>query len=190
MIVVLDEEQAARKLTAAALACPGCGGQLRPWGYARARWLRLSGGGRTSLRPRRARCRDCGLTQVLLPARAPERHADAVEVVGQALLAHAAGRGHRAIAADLQVPVDTVRRWLRRVTGRAEWLGQQATVWAYRCDEMLPPIAPAGSALADALTALGTAAAACVRRFGPMASPWPIIAVITGGQLLAPLRSD
>lgn len=187
MIVVLDEERAQRELAAAGLPCPSCGGQLRPWGFARPRWLRLSGGARTSVR--RARCRDCRLTQVLLPARAPLRHADAIEVVGAALLAHATGQGHRAIAADLGVPADTVRRWLQRVTGRSEWLREQATAWAHRLDPMLPPISPAGSALADALSALGTAAAARVRRLGATAPPWQIIAIIAGGRLLAPLRS-
>lgn len=189
MIVVLDEAQAQHDLAAAALRCPSCGGRLRPWGFARVRSLRLSCGGRAWLRPRRARCRDCRHTQVLLPARAPLRHADAIEVVGAALLAHAAGQGRRAIAAELDVPVDTVRRWLRRVTGRAEWLRQQGTLHAHRGDAMLAPIAPTGSgALADALSALG-AAAALTRQLGPIAPPWQLVAAIAGGRLLAPLRS-
>jgi transposase-like protein len=189
VIVVLDQAQAQRDLAAAALPCPSCGGQLRPWGFARVRSLRLSCGGRAWLRPQRARCRDCRQTQVLLPARAPLRHADAIEVVGAALLAHAAGQGLRTIATELDVPVDTVRRWLRRVTSRAEWLRQQGTIHAYQADPMLAPIVPSGTVLADALSALGTAAAAVVRRLGPIAPPWQLIASIAGGRLLAPLRS-
>src|SRR5450759_3851540 len=54
---------------------------------------------------------------------------------------------------------------------------------------LLPAIAPAGSALADALSALATAAAATVRRLGPLAPPWQIIAMIARGRLLAPVRS-
>jgi len=50
-------------------------------------------------------------------------------------------------------------------------------------------IVPAGSALADAVSALATAAAAMVRRLGPLAPPWQIIAMIARGQLLALVRS-
>ena len=76
--------------------------------YARPRSLRLSCGARISLRPRRARCRACSLTHVLLPAFAPPRSAYTMEVVGPALLGSAQGRSHRTIAADLGLPVDTV----------------------------------------------------------------------------------
>lgn len=189
MIVVLDEAQAQCDLPAAMLSCRPAVGSCGRGGSPRVRSLRLSCGGRVSLRPRRARCRDCRHTQVLLPARAPLRHADAIEVVGAALLAHAAGRGHRTIATELDVPVDIVRRWLRRVTGRAEWLRQQGTMHAHQDDPMLAPILSAGTGLADPLSALGTAAAAVTRRLGPIAPPWQLIAVIAGGRLLAPLRS-
>ena len=121
MIVVLDQAQAHRDLAAAVLRCPGCAGALRQWGFARARSLRLSCGGRTSLRPRRVRCRACAVTHVLLPAQAPARHAYAIDVVGKALLASARGQGHRTIGAELAVPADTVRGWISRATGRAEW---------------------------------------------------------------------
>lgn len=52
---------------------------------------------------------------MLLPASVLLRRADAVCVVGAALLAKAEGRGHRPIAAELGVPVSTVRGWLRQV---------------------------------------------------------------------------
>jgi hypothetical protein len=122
VIVVLDQAQAQRDLAAVVLRCPGCAGPLRQWGFARARSLRLSCAGRTSLRPRRVRCRACAVTHVLLPAQAPARHAYAIDVVGQALLASARGQGHRAIGAELAVPADTVHGWIRRANGRAEWL--------------------------------------------------------------------
>ncbi len=48
------------------------------------------------------------------------RRADAVVVIGAALLAKAAGQGHRPIAVLLGRPESTVRGWLRRFTGRAE----------------------------------------------------------------------
>ena len=171
------------------LRCPDCSGRLRRWGFARTRSLRSSGGGRVWLRPRRVRCASCSVTHVLLPALAPPHRAYTIDVVGQALLASACGRSHRRIGADLGVPADTVRDWIRRVRARAEWLRVQGTIAAHRLDPMLPVIVPAGSALGDAMSALATAAEASVRRLGPTAPPWQIIAMIARGQLLAPVRS-
>jgi hypothetical protein len=112
-----------------------------------------------------------------------------MDVVGHALLASTAGHGYRTISTDLDVPADTVRDWVRRATGRAEWLRGRAITTANACDPMLAAIEPAESALADALTALGAAAAALTRLLGPIAPPWQIIAMITRGQLIAPLSS-
>jgi hypothetical protein len=192
VIVVLDEARALRDLDSGALPCPGCSAPLRPWGFARTRSLRLFGGGLVGLRPRRVLCRSCAVTHVLLPARAPARHAYAIEVVGQALLAGANGLGHRAIGADLGLPPDTVRGWIRRASARAQWLRVQGTTAAHAFDPMHPPITAAGdgSAFADALSALGLAAAAARRRLGPIAPPWQLVAVLAHGRLLAPLRSD
>jgi hypothetical protein len=129
------------------------------------------------------------VTHVLLPALAPPHRAYTIDLVGQALLASALGRSHRTIGTDLGIPADTVRDWIRRVKARAEWLRVRGTIEAHMLDPMLPVIVPAGSALADALSALATAAAASVRRLGPTAPPWQIIALIARGQLLAPVRS-
>lgn len=191
VIVVLDQAQAHhRDLAAAVLRCPGCAGSLRQWGFARARSLRLPRGGRTWPRPRRARCASCAVTHVLLSAQAPARHAYAIDVMGQALLASARGQGHRKIGAELTVPADTVRGWIRRATGRAEWLRAQGTIGAHEFDPMRPvptvptvPTDPTGSALADALSALGLAAAAVVRRLGQVAPTWHIIAMLARGRL-------
>ena len=182
MIVVLDEAEAQADVAGLVLRCPGCSGQLRCWGFARTRSLRSSGGGRVSLRPRRVRC-------VLLPALAPAHRGYVIDVIGQALLACAFGQSHRTIGTDLGVPADTVRGWIRRVRARAEWLRVQGTIAAHNFYPMLPAIVPAGSLLADAVSALGMAAAAMVRRIGLLAPPWQIIAMIACGQLLAPLRS-
>ena len=190
MIVVLDEAQARADVAGLALRCPVCSGQLRRWGFARTRSLRSSGGGRVSLRPRRVRCAGCRVTHVLLPAQAPAHRGYVIDVVGQALLASAFGQSHRSIGADLGVPADTVRGWLRRVKARAERLRVQATIVAHNFDPMLPAIVPAGSPLADAVSALGTAAAAMARRISLVAPPWQIVAMIASGQLLAPLRSS
>ena len=192
VIVVLDEAWAQRELRASRLRCPGCSGRLRAWGFARARWLWQSGGARLLLRPRRARCCSCAVTQVLLPAVAPPRHAYTVDVVGQVLLGAAEGRSHRTIAARLGVPADTVRGWIRRADARAEWLRVEATTAAALFDPVLAPIEPTvcGSALAEAVEALGRAAAAARLRLAPTATAWQLIAVIARGRLLAPLRSD
>ena len=150
MILVLDEAQAQAQadLGDSALRCPGCSGQLRRWGFARTRSLGSTGGGRVSLRPRRVRCVSCGVTHVLLPALAPARHGYVIDVVGHALLACAFGQSYRTIGADLGVPADTVRGWIRRVRARAEWLRVQGTISAHKFDPMLPVIVPTGSALA------------------------------------------
>jgi hypothetical protein len=183
VILVLDQAQA--DLGGPELTCPDCPGRLRRWGFARMRSLRSSGGGRVWLRPRRVSCR---VTHVLLPALAPPHRAYTIDVVGQALLASACGHSHRTLGADLGVPADTVRDWIWRVRARAEWLRVQGTIKAHMLDPMLPVIVPAGSALGDAMSALATAAAASVRRLGPTAPPWQIIAMIARGQHLAPVR--
>jgi hypothetical protein len=111
-----------------------------------------------------------------------------MDVVGQVLLACAAGQSQRTIGADLAIPADTARDWIRRVTARTEWLRVQGTIAAHQFDPMLPPTTPARSALADAVSILGEAAAAVVRRLGPIAPPWQIIAMTARGQLLTPLH--
>src|SRR6266480_7662903 len=103
-----------RRLAGGDFRCPGeCGQVLARWGYARRRVLRDFGEGVT-VRPRRARCRGCGVTHVLLPVIALSRRADLAEVIGAALAAKAAGAGYRRIAGWLSRPAETVRGWLRR----------------------------------------------------------------------------
>ena len=79
-----------RQLRAGRLACRGCGGVLRPWGWARERLVRHRERGER-LRPRRSRCAGCAATHVLLPVTCLLRRLDAVEVIGAALVAKAAG---------------------------------------------------------------------------------------------------
>jgi len=54
------------ELVGGLLGCPSCREVLGPWGYARERVLRCASGDRR-IRPRRARCRGCRRTHVLLP---------------------------------------------------------------------------------------------------------------------------
>lgn len=163
----------------------GCGSPLAPWGYGRSRWLRGVGGHQRPQRPRRARCTACGTTTVLLADWSLPRRRDTIEVIGAALLAHAQGAGHRPIARRLGVPEGTVRGWLRRARRNAEWLRVWATVMAHDFDPLLHPMRPTGSAIGDAVEALGTAAVAIKLRLGGDRSAWPTIVALTHGRLLA-----
>jgi len=178
-MVCAEEATVEAELRGGALRCPACGGQVGPWGHARERVIR--GVGR--LRPRRAKCRGCARTHVLLPQVCLLRRRDAVAVIGAALAARAAGRGHRRIAARLGVPKDTVRGWLRRFARDAEAIRAYFSRWAFALDPELGPVEPAGGVFADAVTAIGVAARAFVLRFGPR-EVWPVVAALSGGVLL------
>ena len=161
-------------LAAGRLCCPGCDGQLAPWGYAREREVRMLDGVR-SLRPRRAWCRRCERTHVLLPAWAVARRRDGVEVIGEALLAKANGDGHRRIAARLGRPPATVRGWLRAFARRAELVAASARRWTRAIDGHDPAHGRrVGSLLVDALDGLGNAARAARLRLRISASPWEL----------------
>lgn len=178
MIVVLDETRAQRDLAAGTLRCPSCSGPRRSWGYARTRRLRLPGGATLRLRSRRARCRDCAVTHVLLPAVAPVRRAYTIDVIGEVLLSSVQGHGHRTIGARSGIPPDTVRSWIRRAGARAEWLRAQATIALAAFDPTPAPIEPPRSRLADAILALSHAMAAARRISGPTGTAWQLIAII------------
>lgn len=184
MTVGLDAAAVENALCSGRLSCPtvGCGEQLGPWGSARERTVR--GAGR--LQPRRARCRGCRRTQVLLPASVLLRRADAVTVIGAALLAKATGAGHRPIAVTLNVPASTVRGWLRRVvTVGQRVLAFLAVTAAELGVEFTPPTATVGP-VAGVVELLGALACAVARRLGGSCSPWRLAAVLTGGRLLTP----
>ena len=169
------------------------------WGYGRERAVRLRGGRTARLRPRRARCRSCRRTRILLPSWCAPRRADGIEVIGAAAGLAMAGAGHRPIAAALGVPAATARGWLRRLRARARQLrahgiGELNGLGFYPPG---PPSKPAGSPLSDALNALA-AAVDCARRnfgHGPEMT-WPLALARPGplpharpGQLIACRRS-
>lgn len=125
---------------------------------------------------------------MLLPTVALLRRMDLVEVIGQALLARAAQASLRQVADELGVPLSTVRGWLGRMAERAELVRAHFTRLALWLDPRADPPGPRGSPLADAVEAIGMAAVAAARRFGPTStSPWRLAAGATGGRLLAPL---
>jgi len=174
------------RLAAGAYSCASCGsGRLRPWGFARHRVLRRYGEP-VRLRPRRSRCGSCAITHVLLPTFALLRRRDLAEVIGEALFARFVRHDSRAdVAKASGVPhPDTVRGWCRRFRSNAAGLRASFTTLAHELDPNLGPLEDRGSPEADALEAIGTAAVAAARRFGP-APVWQFVSGATGGRLLA-----
>lgn len=183
LIVRSDVARVEADLIAGVVACPAGDGMLRPWGHGRGRVLR-GDPAEAAFRPRRARCASCLVTHVLLPDVYLARRRDRAEVIGSALAAKAAGKGYHRIAIEIDVPTATVRGWLRRFKSVAEQLRAHFTAWAYHLDPLQGPVAPSGSALGDALEAIGTAARAATLRFGPRPA-WGWAAAMSGGWLLA-----
>jgi hypothetical protein len=171
------------ELAAGGLRCPGCGAVLAPWGCARERELRSRDGSRR-FRPRRTICSGCGTTHVLLPVDSLLRRRDAVTDVGHALVAGAAGAGHRRIAVVLGRERSTVRGWLRRFALVAVRVREHFTRWAVALDPVAAPIVATGSVFADAVEAIGVAAATAVRRLGPV-DPWRFASAASAGRLLS-----
>jgi hypothetical protein len=183
LMVCAEQARVESELVAGGLSCPSCRGVLGPWGHARERVLRCSLGDRR-LRPRRARCRACAGTHVLLPEVALLRRRDEVLVIGRAIEAKVAGQGYRRIASRLGVHADTVRGWLRRFWERAGLVRAHFTRCAAALDPELGSVLPAGSGIADALEAIAVAARAWVLRFGG-GDPWRVASRLSGGVLLA-----
>jgi hypothetical protein len=189
MIGIADVGQAETDLAAGTLACPGCARPLQRWGHARTRTVRDHGHATLALRPRRVRCRPCRVTHVLLPAVVAPRRADTTAVIGSALLASARGTGYRRIAAQLDRPLSTVRRWIRAVRDpdHVEWLRTQGVEWLARVDrDVLGGLRPEATRLGEALTALVAAAVTLRARAAPRVPAWTLIGQITHGRLLAP----
>lgn len=166
---------------------PVRGNPAPPWTWAHPHRAR-PGSSHADGDPRRARCAECGATQILLPGALSARCADATEVIGHALAAKAAGAGFRAIATRLGRPASTVRRWLRRAPERhAQWLYQRAVEHCMRIDrELLIRPAPQPTLLGHALNLLAGAALRYRELFGDPDPPWSLIGAWSYGHLLAP----
>lgn len=182
-IVGTDAAEVERALVAGELACPGCGDRLRPWGSARWRVVRRAGAIERR-RPRRARCRGCDSTHVLISADSLLRRRDLAEVIGAALVAKAAGLGHRRAAAAAWAPPSTVRGWLRRFAANAEAIRVWFTVLAHGFDPMLAPLAPTPTPVGDAIEAIAVAARAASLRLAPV-RPWSFDSSASRGRLLS-----
>jgi hypothetical protein len=189
LTVGVRDSDVERRLLGGRLRCPDCAGVLARWGHARPRVVRGWCGAVVRLRPRRARCGSCARTHVLLPVTCLLRRADAVTVIGPALLDKAGGAGYRVIAARLGRPAATVRGWLRRFGARAGPWRVAFTALLCQLDADPPVLDPSGSPLADAVAAIGAAAAAVARRWGPVVfavSPWEVAGAVTSARLLSP----
>lgn len=182
LIVASDPSRVETDLRLGKLRCPHCRGELRPWGSARPRILRLREG-QEPLTPRRGRCRACSKTSVLLPDRFLERRVDEAAVIGAALAAKNDGEGYRKIAAKLARPAETVRGWLRRFSERAETLLPHFRKWVLALDPRLDHLPPQRSAFASALEVIGLAARAAIVKLGRL-PPWSWVSRMTGGGLL------
>ena len=125
------------------------------------------------------------MTHVLLPVLALLRRLDLAAVIVGALVArHLGGRSRAEVARLAGAPWDTVRGWLRRFRRRAGEIRAEFLALAHRWDADLGPVEPRSTAALDALEAMGLAAAAAVRRFGPTPL-WALVAGASGGRLLA-----
>jgi hypothetical protein len=192
LTVGADVDDVDARLRAGRLVCPDCAGVLAPWGWALPRRVRLGiGSARGELiTPRRGRCGRCGRTHVLAPVSTLWRRADGVDVIGAALVDRAGGLGYRRVAARVGRPTSTVRGWLSRVSSNADRLRVAFTLLRHRIDDDAGPLSPAGSALADAVAAIGAAVAALRRAWGTavvVASAWRVASALTVGRLLAPV---
>jgi Domain of unknown function (DUF6431) len=195
VIVVVSLARAEQTLLAGEMPCPRCQGVLRPFGTGRTRTVRGVGAATVTVTPRRARCRDCSATQILLPTELVPRRADSTEAIGAALVARAHGAGYRSIAAHFERPESTVRRWLRAVREpHAQWLYRRAVDQAVTIDrELLVRPAAQPTTLAHALNLLAGAAVRFRECFGRSDPVWSLIGFFARGRLLAaprpPLRS-
>jgi transposase-like protein len=152
--------------------------------------VRGVGADTVTVTPRRARCRDCSATQILLPTELMVRRADSTEAIGNALAAKSRGDGYRSIAARFGRPESTVRRWLRAVREpHAQWLYRRGVDQAVLVDrELLVRPVPQQTTLGHALNLLAGAAVRFRECFGRSDPVWSLIGFFAHGRLLAAPR--
>jgi len=185
MIMVTDDARVvSRALASSALLCPFDDGVLRRWGFARRRFIRGVG----LIQPRRARCRSCLATHVLLPTGLFLRRGDGARRIGLGIELAAAGVSARAIAKRLDAPRSTVRRWLSRIRANSKAAG----VLIERAIRLLDPLAAATGPAPNQFLGLVAAGERLVSAFwivDPMVGKlarWSAISLVTKGKLLAP----
>lgn len=175
--VEVDPERVESRLAGGEMSCPSCpDGVLVRWGFARSRQVV---GSVALVRPRRSRCRGCAVTHVLLPVTLLLRRAYVAELIWAAVVAKAAGAGHRLIGTRFGIPSSTVRGWLRVISGRAEAVRHWfvAVAFAAGVDVSIPRVT--GSRCGDVLAAVAVARAAIAGRFGARS----VIGVVTAARV-------
>jgi hypothetical protein len=162
-------------------SCPACGcGRVAFDGWYRRHARR----GPVSIQ--RVLCADeaCGQrSHSLLPDVLVSGRVDLASVIGWALVAKAAGVGHRPIAVGLGVPASTVRGWLRRAGVVGGRVASRLVVVMVAAD----PAArapPATGPIATLVAAACGAAEAFERLSGEPVDRWRFAVVHTGGRLL------
>jgi hypothetical protein len=130
--------------------------------------------------------RSAGVTEVVA-CRRPSRLVLRADVSPHALVyvtitVSACAGGDRCL---VRIREDMTRGWLRRFAVHAESIRSHFARLAAALDPQLAAVEPAGSALADAVAAIGAAARAASLRLAT-ASPWRLAARFSGGLLLAP----
>jgi hypothetical protein len=183
-----DAARVEQRLAAGRLRCPGCAGVLAGWGHAVERVIRTESGIGWRVRPRRARCRSCRATHVLLPVGGLLRRGSGAALIWAVLGMWAAGRKLAAVAAALGLAVSTVRDWVARFASRAEAVRCAFMRLLPALDPHAPGVEPAGSPMADALAAVTAAARAAgvFRRALRTVSPCDLASHLSRGLLLAP----
>jgi hypothetical protein len=121
---------------------------------------------------------------MLLPAAMLVRRADEAQVIGAAVTVAARGRGRRRIVAELGVPEETVRGWLRRFAARPR-PGPGDLHRGGRGGQRGSGAAGAGRAGRGG-GAVAAAAAAIGGRWPRLlaVSPWEIASAVTSASLL------
>jgi hypothetical protein len=187
--VEVDPVRVESRLAAGEVSCPSCpDGVLTGWGFARSRPV---AGGAEPVRPRRSRCRSCAVTHVLLPVTLLLRRAYVADLIWAAVVAKAAGAGHRVIGARFGVPAGTVRGWLRVIEGRADVVRHWFVAVAVTAGVDVSIPKATGSGCGDVLAAVGAASAAIAARFGDgsvlgAVTAARVAAGCSGGRLLSP----
>ena len=198
MTVRGSQESVEARLTAGVLRCPCCGGRLARWGWALPRVVAMLTG-EEEFRPRRARCRECGRTHVLLPSVlwSRRRYGAAVIMLVLVLAARAAAAGRMparpwvaaAGGARRLVPASTARSWRSRFAARAGVLRQRLTRVLTLADPSdTRAFVPAGSPSGDCLAVLEAVTAGLRHRFAVLAevTAHEVAAHLSGGGWLAP----
>jgi hypothetical protein len=133
---------------------------------------------------RRARCRRCGVSDVLLPDFLLRNRLDSALSIGAAVIAHAGHRlEERAAALYLDVPERTVRSWRQRFAEKADELTKRFSALCVEWGGLVPRYPPAP--VPRALVMIGAVEQEARRFTGERPPPWRLANIVVGGQLLS-----